>query len=554
MRSLLPIAVLLLIFTSPVHGSVVLTEFCPDTYLAGEGDEYFVLTGEGDLSGIRITDGEGSVRFPGGVAMKGDITVAREGTAFVKVHGYFPDYEIYDTDPEIPDMIRGGNFRLRNDGDELSILLGTEIVQRVTWPGDVEMREGQIHLLRSGVWDPRPLFIGQSRFFPETFGNVTVTCFVSPDCSQEVILQAIDGAEREILANVYEFTDAAIARSLAGASLRGIQTEVLLEGGPVGGIAADEQYIVGILSEAGVGMYQMTTTEEAHAKYRFNHAKYLVIDDDTVLVTSENFKESGFPPAGYAGNRGWGVVLRDPELAAYFSRVYAHDRGGGDIVPLPGGGEPKPHTPESTYRVEFAPRIFTGAEVTPVLSPDTSDLVRELIEGAASTVDIEQAYIRNWSGGMQNPYVAAAINASRRGVVVRVLLDASWFNIYEEEDNDEMATYLNHIARNEQIPLEARVAALEEMGVESIHNKGVIVDGKWVLVSSINWNEHSPSFNREAGVIIEHPGVGQYYTAVFEDDWDVRPSGSIGGYGEKIAAAAGIIIVLLLIYIRRDRR
>ena len=554
MRSLLLSALLLLLFLSPVQGSVVLTEFCPDTYLAGEGDEYFVLTGEGDLSGIRITDGEGSVRFPEGAQINGNITVAREGSAYVKVHGYFPDYEIYDTDPAIPDVIRGGDLRLGNDGDELRILLGTGTLQRVAWPGDVEMREGQIHTLRSGIWDPRPLFIGQSRFLPETFGNVTVTCFVSPDCSQEVILQAVGGAEKEILANVYEFTDAEIARSLADASLQGVRTEVLLEGGPVGGITAGEQYIVGILSGAGVGVYQMTTTEEAHAKYRFNHAKYLVIDDDSVLVTSENFKESGFPPAGYAGNRGWGVVLRDPELAAYFSTVYAHDRGGGDVVPLSGGGEPKPGPPASTYRVEFAPRVFTGAEVTPVLSPDTSDLVRELIERAALTVDIEQAYIRNWTGNMQNPYITAAINASRRGVVVRVLLDSSWFNINEEEDNDEMAAYLNRIAKTEQIPLEARVAALEEMGVESIHNKGVIVDGEWVLVSSINWNEHSPSFNREAGVIIGHPGVGQYYTAVFEDDWDARPSRSNGEYGEKIAAAAGIIIVLLLIYIRRDRR
>lgn len=554
MRSLLFLLLLLLLLPSPVYASVFLTEFCPDTYLAGEGDEYFVITGDGDLSGIRITDGEGSVRFPDRSSIRGEVTVAREGTAFFNVHGYAPDYEIYDTSPEIPDLIRGGDLRLRNDGDELNVLFGTVTLQHVAWPGDVVMREGQIHYFQSGIWDPRPLFIGQSRFSPETFENVTVTCFVSPDCSQEAILQAISGAEAEILANVYEFTDTEIAWSLSGASLRGVRTEVLLEGGPVGGIAADEWYIAGILSESGVSVYQMTTTGEAHAKYRFNHAKYLVIDDRLVVITSENFKDSGFPQAGYSGNRGWGAVLFDPDLATYFSMVYDHDRTGKDIIPLSGRGEPDTVTPAPSYRVEFSPAVFSGARVTPVLSPDTSDLVRQLIEGATSTVDIEQAYIKNWSGGMQNPYIAAAINASRRGVQVRVLLDSSWYNVNGEEDNDEMAAYLNAVAEREQIPLEARCAALEEMGVESIHNKGVIVDGRTTLVSSINWNEFSPSFNREAGVIIEHPGVGQYYSAVFEDDWNALPPESSGGYREKIAAAAGIIVVLLLIYIRKNRR
>lgn len=555
MRSLFfPALLLILLLPSPVHGSVLLTEFCPDTYLAEEGDEYFVLTGEGDISGIRITDGEGSVRFPDRTYVREKVTVAREGTAFLKVHGYSPDFEIFDTAPQIPDLIRGGDLRLRNDGDELSVLVGTETIQHVEWPGDVEMREGQIHYFQSGIWDPRPLFIGQSRFSPETFENVTVTCFVSPDCSQEVILQAIGVAEKEILANVYEFTDSEIARSLAGASSRGVHIEVLLEGGPVGGVAADEWYIAGILSESGVSVNQMTTTGEAHAKYRFNHAKYLVIDDHFVLVTSENFKDSGFPQAGYSGNRGWGVVLFDPDLAAYFSMVYSFDRQGNDIIPLSGRGEPGTVTPAPAYRVEFSPEIFTGARVTPVLSPDTSDLVRQLIEGATSTVDIEQAYIKNWSGDVQNPYIAAAINASRRGVLVRVLLDSSWYNVNEEEDNDEMVAYLNDLAEAEQIPLEARCAALEEIGIESIHNKGVIVDGQKVLVSSINWNEHSPSFNREAGVIIEHPGAGQYYSAIFEDDWNARASESVEGYREKFVAAAVIVVVLLLIYIRRNRR
>jgi phosphatidylserine/phosphatidylglycerophosphate/cardiolipin synthase-like enzyme len=53
------------------------------------------------------------------------------------------------------------------------------------------------------------------------------------------------------------------------------------------------------------------------------------------------------------------------------------------------------------------------------------------------------------------------------------------------------------------------------------HNKGVIVDGQKVLVSSINWSFESTHENREAGVIINHSGVANYFKQIFDWDWNV---------------------------------
>jgi phosphatidylserine/phosphatidylglycerophosphate/cardiolipin synthase-like enzyme len=53
------------------------------------------------------------------------------------------------------------------------------------------------------------------------------------------------------------------------------------------------------------------------------------------------------------------------------------------------------------------------------------------------------------------------------------------------------------------------------------HNKGVIADGQRVLISSINWSNESVSENREAGVIIHHSGVANYFAQVFQWDWVV---------------------------------
>ena len=75
-----------------------------------------------------------------------------------------------------------------------------------------------------------------------------------------------------------------------------------------------------------------------------------------------------------------------------------------------------------------------------------------------------------------------------------------------------------------------------------------------MLVSSINWNSVSPNFNREAGVIIDHPGVGRYFLAVFEDDWkpSAKPLGATTNY-LKIGIIAIVLVLLLFVYYRRRK-
>ena len=83
----------------------------------------------------------------------------------------------------------------------------------------------------------------------------------------------------------------------------------------------------------------------------------------------------------------------------------------------------------------------------------------------------------------------------------------------------------------------------------------MIVDDRFVLVSSINWNSNSPNFNRETGAIIEHPGVAQYFRAVFDDDWApaVHSPRQQTDY-LKIAAIIIVISLVIGLYYRRHMR
>lgn len=552
----LPLSILCIVLLLPAVSAVSIIAFCPDSYQEDDPDEYIVLEGNGSLDMISISDGEGGFRFPPGTLIPGKLVIAGNGEAFSKSHGIYPDFEWINSSSAIPDVIRTGTFRLANNRDQLRIFSGNTLIQEVTWPEDVTPREGQIHFTDGNSWDPRVLLIGQSVFGTESFDNVSGIAFISPDCAYEVFTRVIGQANQRLLVNVYEFTHPGMSETLMRAHERGVSVTVLLEGGPVGGISPEEYAVCWEMNQSGIPVYQMTTTGNAHAPYRYDHAKYIVADSTGIMITSENFKNSGFPLSGHSGNRGWGVYLENESLAGYFSGIFEHDVNGNWITPLPGKEGVADEETGATYEPRYSPLEFTGARVTPVISPETSGLIMCLVESAHQSIDIEEAYISNASGSGLNPYLSAAVNASRHGVKVRILLDSYWFNVEGEADNDEMVDCINQIARSEALPLEARCAGLGNGRPDKIHNKGVIVDGKQVLISSINWNTNSPTFNREAGVIISHPDVAAYYSRVFEDDWHASGAG-IGAVGiDKVKIALGFsVIILLCLYLvyRRNR-
>jgi cardiolipin synthase len=551
------VLLLLLILLTVTHAAAALriVEFCPDTYQPRDADAYLTLEGAGSLANVTISDGEGSIAFPPGAQIRGRATVADEALAFREIHGVLPDFELKNTTPAVPDMVKAGRYAPANDGDELVLSISGLTTQSVRWPGDFQPREGQVHFLSGPGWDPRILLLGQSRFSPQTFTNATVTAFVSPDSSFGVLEGAIMRARREILVNAYELTHPGIGDLLIAARLRGVSVLILLEGGPVGGISRDEEATCAALNRSGIPLLRMTTTSAAHARYRFNHAKYLVIDGEALLISTENFGINGYPPPGSRGNRGWGALIEDPGVAGYFRDVFEADIHGGDVIPY----TPPPRDIAAPslipYQVMFPSMRATNASVTPVLAPDTSSEIPSLLARAKKQIEIEQASVRNASRDVLDPFLSEAINASRRGVTVRILLDGSRYNDEGPADNNEMVDLVNALALREKLPLAARIMDPEAGNLEAVHTKGFIVDGHLVMISSINWNGNSPNFNREAGVILESPALGSYYSSVFDEDWNRAGAGSgpAGPDITKLALAGIVVILLLLFYVKRRR-
>ena len=354
--------------------------------------------------------------------------------------------------------------------------------------------------------------------------GVTVETFASPDCSFAAISGFIEGAHDSLAVSTYTFSSPEIAEILVMKENEGVDVEVLVEKSPAGGVSQAEEELLCVLTDGGVGVYLYD------GPLKYMHAKYVVRDDESVLVASENIGYSGFFPDGSFGNRGWGAIVRDPEVAGSFAGAFEEDVEGSIEFScgLESYGAEKWDV-AGAYVPHFIPTSYEGQEAAFVSSPDSMDEILSIIGSANTSLLVEQFYIyTHWGSPTKDsvesapsPLIEALVRKAREGVEVRLLLDSTYYNMDPEKSvsNHNTIMLLNCIAEEEGIPLEAAAVNADAHGLSVVHNKGVVSDRRQALVSSINWNENSVMNNRETGVIITGDAAG-YYADIFESDWE----------------------------------
>jgi cardiolipin synthase len=558
---------------SPDNGAqahVIITEIYPNTAMRNELEEYVAITNPCahpvNLEGWSITDNEGKIIFPTfDVAPDQTVYVTRNASAFaaqmrtVSGKDIVPDLEYgSDSDPKVSQMqTEGRAFAFRNTGDE--VILQDESGREVdaviyadsSYEGEgwrdaplEKPREGMI-FVRKGVQDTNQcgdwliLPFGASYHAPEKFscsGSGDATAFSSPDCSFSVLQRELNTASSSLYINMYQFDNPYLMDILVDALNRGVDVQLLLEGTPVGGITDEERYIAETITKSG-GEVRLS-----HDPF-INHAKYAVVDNNTIVVMTENWKTTGVPTNNSFGNRGWGIVLRNEEVANYFTDVFLEDFYRGEEL-APGIEDLETNVmtraiPQGSYVPAFEPRtVSCNFTMIPILAPDTA-LSNETILGAINSAQ-ESIFVQQFSAGRfwgeePNTFITALIEAARRGCEVKVLLDSKDYNVNTWNDNDEAVAWLEQTARDENLNLEAKLADLDSLGLTKVHNKGLIVDAKIVIIASLNWNANS-IHNREAGVIVENEEIASFFEDVFFHDWNVSMSGEPEGIATGEAA------------------
>jgi len=142
-----------------------------------------------------------------------------------------------------------------------------------------------------------------------------------------------------------------------------------------------------------------------------------------------------------------------------------------------------------------------------------------------------------------SPLLEALEVAMSRGASVEMLLDSTWFNL---EMNSDVVAHMASNTLNGSWAGEFRL--LDPSGpVTVLHNKGAVVDGRCVLISSNNWGYSSFARNRELAAILESNEMATYFSKAFSLDWmpdDTAPNADAGedqtvGLGEQVRLDAG---------------
>ncbi len=209
-------------------------------------------------------------------------------------------------------------------------------------------------------------------------------------------------------------------------------------------------------------------------------------------------------------------------------------------LPVAQGEEPSsPHEQAHTRRVVDVSHMGFVELVESVPIETTLDLEalrntpavwREMILDARETIDIETFYVS--SSGIDSdslePVLATLAHAASRGVRIRLLADAAFYE-----------TYPDVVERIGALPgALARILGAAGLWGGVLHAKFFVVDNREMFIGSQNWDWRALEHIHELGVRIRHEALARALGAVFEMDWALAAGAEDAPAGE---AALGVL-------------
>jgi phosphatidylserine/phosphatidylglycerophosphate/cardiolipin synthase-like enzyme len=369
--------------------------------------------------------------------------------------------------------------------------------------------------------------------------STSVVVSASPDSGWPVLSAFLAATQSTLTVSMYDFTSAHILSTVEKA-LAGKTVKLTLDHPAKNPTAdqTDEQTVTALAKAFGTELTQAWALERMDplaAAWIFPtayHIKVAVRDSSVVWLSSGNWNDSNQPDidpvttpgdatAARSGDRDWHVVISDAALAKTFEAFLLNDlaiAGQHDVAPgvarfevdEPAIVDLRAETPPFA---EFFPQqtVTDTTRITPLLTPDPGvyvGAVTDLVSSATTTLHLQFQYIElpKTATAATQPFsdlVAAVIARQKAGVDVKIIMSEY-----------ETAGYLEQL---QTAGLDVTAAVKIQ---NNVHNKGIVVDGKRVLVSSQNWSGAGVLSNRDAGVILESAAAAAYFDKLFLHDWE----------------------------------
>jgi cardiolipin synthase len=303
-----------------------------------------------------------------------------------------------------------------------------------------------------------------------------VTLNVEPDDGDTAQVNAIKNAQKSVWMEMYLLTEHNVINALENDANRGVDVRVMLEPNPVGG--GSQTQTLDALNAAGV--HAQPTAPVFDNNGGVTHAKLVIIDGQTALISSGNYTLSALGGSSYTRDRDYLITDTNSadvqECITIFNADWNHT------------------TPQVSDPALVVSPVNSRAKLT------------DIIQSAKQSLHLEEEE-------MQDPQIVQAlIAAAGRGVSVELVVPSS------NSDGAEIQQLTQHGVKVTQLD--------DRAGAVYIHAKLIIADGTLAYVGSINMSTYSMDINREIGVLVSNTTIIQRLETTFETDFNATSSGS----------------------------
>lgn len=377
--------------------------------------------------------------------------------------------------------------------------------------------------------------------------DVTLLLHVSPEQGWTNLSTFIQGVKQGLIVGMYDFTSKHILDQVSQ-SLANDQLTITLDHPPrnPGADQSDEQTIADLRAAIPPmkSAWALENNDPKASGYIFPtayHIKVAVREDDTFWLSSGNWNNSNQPEIDLGDNvgaqqifkksdRDWHVIAESPTLTKVF-RAFLQN----DYVVASQHNAPEPsatltaalgmldsiQVPEDLLEgVALKPRQFFPAlsvsgniKIQPILTPDNyQGHVLALIQSAKERFYMQTQYVHPGTQASDADHQALidAVQAKiAAGVDVKII--TSQYETMDWVEKLKNTGFNTSVIRYQQ----------------RVHNKGIVVDGSVVMVSSQNWSPDGTLRNRDAGLIIWNQEAASYFEKIFLHDWTYLSTSNI---------------------------
>jgi hypothetical protein len=406
--------------------------------------------------------------------------------------------------------------------------------------------------------------LGKGFSFAPVEQTMDVRAHVGPEYSWDVLHEFLSRAERSMVSAMYEFHAPQIKDAIEERLSKGVSLKLVLDNATFsefdGPVAEFDRIKVFKNWESKFGsLFERIVVPEGRAGLISDayHIKVTVREDDTFWLSSGNWKKGSSQPVitkadrdnaatkDLPGNREWHVVIKNKTLAERFRNHISQDfkrskdLGGSGIPRSKEGPDVFVDVPiEDELILErkpashlLKPRDFHAKiKVQPLLTPDRegavySKAVLDLIRSAKTSLLFQIPYIGMPSNprqdrGFIDELIKALTDKLKTLRDARVILRSGGAKF-------SSPTHAAWFFKSKGVDIDRRIRR-----IENHHTKGMIVDGRRVLLGSHNWSKPGVTLNRDASLIFDNADIAGYYAEAFEVDWarstPIKPKRNVG--------------------------